>query len=93
MKASGENSLPQRCYSSIRQTVINEITCVLYSLLVGSYIHLGVGWDLKADACSEILGMPHLDVERFQVLPLHDCHSPLHGVLWSHVPGQEPGQE
>ena len=41
-----------------------------------------------------MLGMPHLPVEGLKVCPyMTDCHSPLNGVLWSRVPGQEPGQE
>jgi hypothetical protein len=38
MKVSGENSLPQRV-----RTVFDEITCALYSLWIGSYIHLVIG--------------------------------------------------
>ena len=42
-----------KCYSSVRQTlsdIFGEVTRALYSSWLGPYTHLGVGWDLEADA-------------------------------------------
>lgn len=52
-------------------------------------------WDLEADAFCRLglrcQGCPHLHVEGLQVMI--DCPSPLKGVSWSCVSGQEPGRE
>lgn len=73
-------------------------SCVFYSLWTGSYIDFRVGWCLKAYAfywldlrCWECLIYMWRGVGRCPYVT--DCHSPVHGVLWLHVPGQEPGWE
>jgi hypothetical protein len=101
MKASGKKSLPLGRYSLINrhpqhpQTVFGEITRVPYSLWIGS--NKRFGWVEVQSRCflssrSEMLRMPHACGRAFSSCPCHtDCHSPLHGVSWSHAPGQEPG--
>jgi hypothetical protein len=49
-KASGKNFSSPECYSFTRQMVFDEVTCASYSLWTESYVHLGVGWGLRADA-------------------------------------------
>ena len=54
-------------------------------------------WDLEAEAFflfawSEMLGMPHLHVEKLQVLSLLIVTVLSNGMSWLHVAGQEPGR-
>lgn len=97
--ASGEHSLPKKCYSSYTIDALwnGVILTQLCPFWIGSYTQFcgGFGFDSRCFllAWSEMLGMPHLHMEGLQGFFLHNCCNPLDGVSWSHVPRQKPGQE
>ena len=84
------SSLPWQCYSACDTcSQIMEEFSHLYSSWIGSYIQFwgGLGFDSRCFLLtwSEMLGMPHLHVEGFGVLPLRDS--------WPQISTQGCGHE